>query len=140
MNMLQTPVTGSCLCGAIKYQVDKIEADMAHCHCSMCRKFHGAAYSTFGEALRDNFHWLQGEALLMSYTADNGSVRQFCKKCGSSMTFLASLKSTQVLEFSLGTMDQDIDQFPDAHVYVENKANWSDINDSLLHYQKHRIK
>ena len=43
---------GLCLCGSIKYAVDKIEPKMGHCHCSMCRKFHGAAFATFGEAKR----------------------------------------------------------------------------------------
>ncbi len=37
---------------------------MAHCHCSMCRKFHGAAFSTYGEAKIENFKWLQGEGFL----------------------------------------------------------------------------
>ena len=40
---------GQCLCGSIQYEIDKVEPKMAHCHCSMCRKFHGAAFSTFAE-------------------------------------------------------------------------------------------
>ena len=52
------PYTGSCLCGAVQYSVDKIEKQMAHCHCTMCRKFHGAAFATFGEARTENFHWV----------------------------------------------------------------------------------
>jgi hypothetical protein len=62
-----SPVHGQCLCGAVKYEVDAIGPRMAHCHCSMCRKFHGAAFATFGEARAEDFRWLEGEHLLSSY-------------------------------------------------------------------------
>jgi len=56
--------TGSCLCGLVVYEVDAIEPRMAHCHCSMCRKFHGSAYATFGKAKSQNFRWVSGEEYL----------------------------------------------------------------------------
>jgi len=40
---IESPYRGQCLCGAVKYAVDAIGPRMAHCHCSMCRQFHGAA-------------------------------------------------------------------------------------------------
>ena len=44
------PFKGSCLCGSIQYEVDRIDSKMGHCHCTMCRKFHGAEFATLGEA------------------------------------------------------------------------------------------
>ena len=129
---------GQCLCGSIKYQVDKIEPKMGHCHCSMCRKFHGAAFATFGEAKREDFHWLEGEDYLQSYQAENGTVRQFCKQCGSSMIFAAANDSSDVVEFSLGTLDSPLDIEPDVHIFVGSKANWSKICDGLPQYQGDR--
>ncbi|NJN39037.1 MAG: hypothetical protein HC772_19095 [Leptolyngbyaceae cyanobacterium CRU_2_3] len=35
-----------------------------HCHCSTCRKIHGAAFGTFGHAEAKGFCWTQGEQLL----------------------------------------------------------------------------
>ena len=128
---VKAPYFGQCLCAGIQYQVNKIEPTMAHCHCIACRKFHGAAFSTFGEAKRENFHWIKGEELLKCFIADNGSVRQFCNHCGSSMTFASSNNETAVVEFSLGTLDSHIDIIPDAHVFTDYKANWSAICDSL---------
>ncbi len=131
---------GQCLCGEIKYEVDKIEAQMGNCHCTMCRKFHGAAFSTFGEAKTKNFRWVEGEDQLKSYEADNGSVRQFCENCGSSMTFAPSKDANGVIEFSLGTLDSDIDidASPDAHIYTGSKANWVEICDDLPQHKKAR--
>ncbi len=137
-NATQTSCRGSCLCGSIKYEVDHIEPHMAHCHCSMCRKFHGAAFATFGEAKKENFRWLSGEELLSSYVADNGTTRQFCSRCGSSMTFRASSGQENVVEFSLGTLDSDIVERPDAHIFVAYKANWLELNNGLPQYSEGR--
>lgn len=132
------PYHGSCLCGSIKYEVTQIEPHMAHCHCSMCRKFHGAGFATFGEAKKENFRWLCGEELLSAYVANNGTTRTFCSKCGSSMTFKASSSQDDVVEFALGTLDSNIEQYPDAHIFVAFKASWTVLDDALPKYSEDR--
>jgi len=134
----KTTYTGSCLCGSVKYEVDKLEPNLGHCHCSMCRKFHGAAFATFGEAKTENFRWVEGESNLASYIANNNTIRKFCKFCGSSMTFTPSQDNGELIEFTLGTLDSDIDLRPDAHIFTNYKANWSDIEDGLLKYSEGR--
>jgi len=129
---------GECLCGAIKYEVDEIANKIAHCHCTMCRKFHGAAYSTFAEAQIEHFRWLQGEALLKSYLADNSTTRQFCSQCGSSMTFSSAKNTGDTIEFALATLDSEITALPDAHIHVGSKVHWSIICDGLPHYNADR--
>ena len=134
----QAPLQGQCLCGAIKYQVDAIGPKMGHCHCSMCRKFHGAAFATYGEATKTNFKWLEGAHLLKAFKAPNGTVRQFCENCGSSMTFQAATGIDDVVEFSLGTLDSYLDAKPDVHIYTESKASWYDISDALPQFKAGR--
>jgi hypothetical protein len=129
---------GQCLCGEIKYQVSKIEQRMAHCHCTMCRKFHGAAFSTYGEAKVENFKWLQGKDFLKSYLATNGTERLFCKHCGSSLIFKPANDTGQVIEFSLATLDSNMEQRPDAHVFTDNRASWFEITDSLPQFKAGR--
>ncbi|MGI9317730.1 MAG: GFA family protein [bacterium] len=133
--MKNNPYTGQCLCGSISYEVDEIEPRMGHCHCSMCRKFHGSAFATLGEVKAENFRWVKGESLLESYIAKNGTVRRFCKVCGSSMTFASSKDTGKLIEFSLGTLDSEIDMRPDAHIFVGTKAGWYKICDDLPQYQ-----
>ncbi len=141
---LSGPYRGKCLCGGVQYEVTHLGAKMGHCHCTMCRKFHGAAFATYGEARAEDFRWLSGEDLLESYRADNGTVRRFCRCCGSSMTFAASNDDGAVVEFSLGTLDTDIPHRPDAHIFVDYKANWNEIVDGLPQFaegrQSHRLK
>jgi len=136
--MHKQKIKGQCLCGEVRYQVSHIEKQMAHCHCSMCRKFHGAAFSTYGEAKIENFEWLQGEGFLKTYLASNGTERQFCSNCGSSMTFKPANDAGIVIEFSLGTLDDDIDQKPDAHIFTGNCSNWFEITDDLPQYKSAR--
>ncbi len=132
------PYQGSCLCGSIKYEVDKIETNMGHCHCSMCRKFHGAGCATFGEAKAQNFRWTEGEEKLACYKAKNGTVRKFCKNCGSSMTFASTDDPQELIEFTLGTIDSKLDLRPDAHIYTGSKADWTTICDDLPQYIESR--
>ncbi len=129
---------GHCLCGAVKYEVDKIAEKMGHCHCSMCRRFHGAAFATFGEAHRDDFRWLEGEHLLKSYQAPNGTVRTFCSVCGSSLIFAPANDSGELIEFTLGTLDDEPDVKPDAHIFIGSKAGWYEISDQLPQYKAGR--
>ena len=84
---MSAPYRGSCLCGGIRFEVDQFAPRTGHCHCSMCRKFHGAAYATIAEARQDHFRWTSGQDLLKGYTASNGTTRSFCAHCGSSLTF-----------------------------------------------------
>ena len=134
----QAPYKGSCLCGSIRFEVDAIDSQMGRCHCSMCRKFHGAEFATLGEASADEFRWTRGEDMLCSYVAPNGTTRRFCRNCGSSMTFEPSNNPDGLVEFSLGTLDCDIDVRPNAHIFVGSKANWSPIEDDLPQYVEGR--
>lgn len=122
---------GSCLCGAIQFQTKNIEEQMAHCHCNMCRKFHGAAFATYGESKQSDFRWLKGENHLKSFRADNGTTRQFCEICGSSLTFSSDNYDADVVEFALGALDDPIEQKPDIHIYTNYKASWYSIEDRL---------
>jgi len=135
---MSEPYRGQCLCGAVRYEVDAFQPHVAHCHCSMCRKFHGAAFATLGEARLADFRWIQGEADLQAYHADNGTVRRFCRHCGSSMTFTASDPVEGRIEVSLGTLDSNLELSPDAHIFVGSKASWSEIHDALPQYEGDR--
>lgn len=127
--------TGQCLCGEIKYQVDEIGSKMAHCHCSMCRRFHGAAFATFGEVKVEHFHWLQGEENLAVYQAPNKTKRKFCAHCGSSLIFEPSGDNHEVVEFSLATLDPSPGAMPrlipDAHIYTSTQVEWLELDDQL---------
>ncbi len=129
--------TGSCLCNAVQYEVQNLGKKMGHCHCSMCRKFHGAAFATFGEVAVSDFKWVKGENEIKSYQADNGTIRKFCNQCGSSLVF-QSASDVGVVEFALGSLDTPISERPDAHIYLDSQVDWYQVEDSLPQYKAGR--
>lgn len=135
---MQKLLTGSCLCGGIQYECHQIDSKMANCHCSMCRKFHGAAFATYANVALKHFRWSQGESLLREYRAENGTLRQFCSSCGSSLSFTAPEQIGKSIEISTATLDVKLTIKPDAHIFVDFKADWYDINDILIQYPENR--
>ena len=129
---------GSCLCGVVRFEVDEFLPQVAHCHCSMCRKFHGAAYATIAGVSRSKFCWVEGEDALKAYTAENGTTRTFCSHCGSSLTFSSRRAPEDVVEIALGTVDGDVPVEPNAHIFVASGANWTVLSDGLPQYEEGR--
>ena len=82
----------------------------------MCRKFHGAAYATIAGVSRAHFRWTEGEEALTGYRAENGTVRTFCRHCGSSLSFSSPRASAEIIEIALGALDGDIPVEPNAHI------------------------
>jgi len=129
---------GSCLCGKICFEVDEFAPQTGNCHCSMCRKFHGAAYATIAEARRQHFRWTAGEELIKGFTADNGTTRSFCSNCGSSLTFAGPDADPDLVEIALGCFDDEVPVKPDAHIFVASGANWARPIDGLPQYEAGR--
>jgi hypothetical protein len=132
------PYRGSCLCGVVQFEVDEFLSEVGHCHCSMCRKFHGAAFATIAGVSRSHFRWIEGEEALTGYTAKNGTTRTFCRHCGSSLSFSSPRASVDVIEIALGALDGDVPVAPNAHIFVGSSANWTEFNDDLPLYEEGR--
>ena len=132
------PYRGSCLCGAVRFEVDAFLPQAAHCHCSMCRKFHGAAYATIASVSRSDFRWIDGADALKGYAAENGTTRTFCRHCGSSLVFSSPRAPEEVIEIALGAMDGDVPVVPSAHIFVGSGANWTAVSDDLPMYEEGR--
>ncbi len=45
-------IAGACLCGAVRYEINGQLRDAGNCHCSMCRKAHGAGFATYASIAR----------------------------------------------------------------------------------------
>ena len=136
--MAEDWIKGSCLCGTITYKVKELDGHAGNCHCSMCRKFHGAAFATYASAAAENFLWLSGEENLEIFTAPNGTTRKFCKSCGSSLIFEPSQPNEKIVEFSLATLDENSPVQPSAHIFTDYKAEWTSLDDDLPCYREGR--
>src|SRR5437867_2212787 len=120
-------VGGSCLCGDVAFEL--VPGDwMGHCHCSMCRKAHGAAFATHVSTEATAFRWLRGAERVRRYESSPGAFRPFCERCGSKVPEPPA--SGQVL-VPAGLLDDDPQIRPRMHIFVASKAPWHEIADSL---------
>ena len=121
---------GSCLCGAIKYATRSRPKALSHCHCSQCRKCHGAAVASYGSVLRNDLHLIQGADDLRSYSSSPSVLRQFCAHCGSSLFWSRSEGDyADWISIALGTLDTAFTPEKQKHIQVASKAPWYEIHD-----------
>jgi len=126
-------IEGGCLCGKIRYRIDGQLQSAEHCHCSMCRRFHGAAFSSYADFNPEHFHWLQGEDQLGIYEPTPGKGWAFCKTCGSSLGMPGS--DERLTSIALGTVTGDPGIRATEHIFVGSKAVWYDITDDLPQHE-----
>jgi hypothetical protein len=131
-------IEGSCLCGSVKFQIQKILSPMEICHCTRCRKQSGAGSATTVEVLREDFSFIEGEELINSYSApilysEPAYQSHFCKQCGSPVPPANSHRTH--IEIPAGLFDNDPGVQPDKHIFVELVPSWDNIADDLPQYK-----
>ena len=124
-------VKGDCLCGAVQFEVTLPTLGCCHCHCSICRRFCGAAYGTFFQVRRTHFRLLAGEEHLQRYRSSPRAQRVFCKTCGSSLFVFGEPDGAPVLGIALASMLAPIDREPERHICWDARAPWVRIADDL---------
>jgi hypothetical protein len=123
-------LTGHCLCGAVRYAIDGPLHEMHHCHCSMCRRAHGAPFSTFADCATADFRWTDGADHVRAYRSSEAVERTFCDTCGSRLTFgFAPLPDR--LWIAVGTLAEDPGIRPSGHIFASSRAAWAPITDDL---------
>ncbi|MEH6592493.1 MAG: GFA family protein [Halioglobus sp.] len=128
-------IRGRCECGRVAYQVAGEIHDYSHCHCSQCRRLHGAAFASFAGVTREAFSYLPGKDAITSYGSSPSHKRVFCPNCGSNI--LVELESEpDDIYLAMGTLDGDLELPPGYHIYVGSKASWHNIGDKLPQYDK----
>lgn len=128
---------GSCLCGEIKYEIKSFAPGIANCHCSMCRKFHGAAYATYGTTDKADLKWISGENFIKTFRSSDTAERGFCSNCGSSIYFKL-LQHDSNYEITLGTLDDEPNHPVNANIYCTSKPKWSVDCQTLTNYAQER--
>ena len=125
-------IQGRCLCGEVTYEVSGPFVSAMNCHCTRCRRAHGAAFASYAEVKPEQFRWLSGEELVSTYGGGKGAYC-FCSKCGSNV---AATWEGEVLEVTLGTLEGDPGINPDYHQHVGSKAPWHEITDGKTQYDE----
>ncbi len=125
------PLTGSCLCGGVRFEVTAEFRRANYCHCSRCRKHSGAAALAQARVSRTAFRLLQGADLIETYRPATGMAKAFCRICGSSL-FGGTWPVGPEVSIRLGALDGDPCIRPQYHSFVDSRAAWESMPDDGL--------
>jgi hypothetical protein len=122
-----SPATGSCLCGAVRYEADRPLRDVVLCHCGQCRKTHGhiAAYTAVPKSA---FRLVETLGLKWFRSSDKAR-RGFCSECGGSV-FWERLESDRMF-IAAGTLDGLTGVKTVEQVYVRDASDYYVIDATI---------
>jgi hypothetical protein len=131
-------MTGSCLCGAVAYELEGPPVWAHNCHCQRCRKARGAAFASNLFVPIDALRYTRGEALVERYRPPDAErfTSCFCRVCGSPLPYRNEPRDVAVVP--MGSLDDDPGLTPRAHIYVGSKAPWFTISDALPQHEEQR--
>ena len=126
-------IKGSCLCGAVTF---KIAGQFDHfylCHCSYCRKDTGSAHAANLFANSRALTWLSGQSKVKSFNLPGTRhVKSFCSDCGSAVPNTSM--GGDICVVPAGSLDQEPNIKPDAHIFTASKADWTKLLADTPHF------
>lgn len=129
--MSQVTLKGSCLCGAVQYEVSGETKSFYHCHCGRCRKSSGTGHASNLFLTNAKLAFTRGESLLKRYKVPEAKrfARQFCSNCGSGVArFVPEMDAVIV---PAGSLDVEAPIKPQARIFWDSRADWSCDGDAL---------
>ena len=128
--MTTTVVRGSCLCGKVRFVAALPTKWVAHCHCTYCRRAHGAPFVTWA-GFQSGQVSIDADGVAPTwYESSPGAERAFCPHCGSPMLF-KSLRWPGEIHIARALIAEALDKEPRAHVFYETHVPWLQVNDEL---------
>jgi len=123
-------LTGSCLCGKVRYEIGGGPRWMYQCHCGKCRAATGASFATNIIVDADKFRIATGKDALVGFESSPAKFRYFCAGCGSPI-YSHGEQTKQIVSVRCGTLEQDPGLRVAYHAFVASKAPWVEIADGL---------
>jgi hypothetical protein len=127
-NEAEIVMLGGCLCGAIRYRFTIPPKMSVNCHCSKCRRHSGAAFLTYVAVDLSGFQIERGQPV--GYRSSNEAVRSHCGSCGSPLTFIFDTDPGTVWVTG-GTLDDPNDVAPSENWFVQEKLEWTSLEQTL---------
>ncbi len=117
--------SGSCLCGAVRFEIAGDFERFYLCHCEYCRKDTGSAHAANLFSSTASLEWLSGEDKVRVFNLPSTRHRNcFCSTCGSALPDLQM--NGALLKVPAGSLDTEVRVRPDAHIFCASKASWDE--------------
>jgi hypothetical protein len=132
----ESPLTGGCLCGAVRFEVTGPPVSSSYCHCHRCQRRSGTAASANAKVRSEDFHIVQGAELVAGWKPEDGARKCFCRECGGHL--FSELGDS--IGVRLGAFDGDPGVRPQWRQWVASAAVWEPIpDDGLPRYEGRHV-
>jgi hypothetical protein len=130
-------ITGSCLCGAVRYSATVEQAAATVCHCRDCQRFTGSAFATLVAVPKDV---LTIDGAMKTFSSLGGSgkpiLRHFCPQCGSSLAVESPSRRPGVLILNVGTFDDPAQVTPTREIFRDDALPWVHVEGGVPRFAK----
>ena len=129
---MSTPLTGGCLCGAIRYTIDAQVTGLRACHCRNCQKHSGTAGSVNAVVPTGQFRITKGATKKYQDSATQSGrtlSRHFCAECGSSI-YSQRNPDPGFLVVRAGSLDDSSSMKITSNIWTATAPPWAYIGPS----------
>ena len=129
-------LSGSCLCGAVRYTVSGEAQRFYHCHCSRCRKASGTGHAS-NLFVQGSLTWNSGEELVRTFKLPEAArfANTFCEVCGSRMPRF--IEKLGMVFIPAGSLEDEPDMRPQARIFLDSRAKWSCDESALPGFEQY---
>lgn len=136
--MPDQPITGSCLCGNLAYEVDIPPLSVWMCHCSDCQDATNSDYQLTVLFQADRFRQTAGKAAIWHRKGDSGRDLKihFCPECGARAFYhIDGGEGSAIMFAPAGTLDQKQWIQPVANLWTKSRRPWVTLEESWLQFE-----
>ena len=127
---MSTRYAGSCLCGAVRFEIAGEFQRFYLCHCEYCRKDTGSAHAANLFSSTARLQWVSGKDQIREFhlpATRHGKC--FCSTCGSPLPMMQM--NGQLLVVPAGSLNGEVPIRPTAHTFVSGRASWDEALEKI---------
>lgn len=128
-------ISGGCLCGKVRFEMQDEFAQFHLCHCVQCQKMTGSAHAANLFTAPMNINWLEGADWVKRFDVPGRSLtKAFCFECGTGLPFISG--SGKVLIVPVGSLDTAPSIAAQDNIFWSERAAWYDAALNATHFEK----
>jgi hypothetical protein len=134
---MQSPMTGGCACGAVRYALNSSPFDAGWCHCRICQLVSGAPAMVFASVPRGDFEFTEGANKVKRFESTCFGHRLYCGECGTPLVMRVD-HQPETVDFTVATLDQPDALTPGFHIFYASRIAWFETADDLPRHDRFR--
>jgi hypothetical protein len=125
------PITGGCVCGAVRYEVSAPPLGARTCWCRYCQHI-ATGSATVNAIFAAEAVTISGPIRYYERPADSGNHMKsgFCPECGTQVTS-ASAERAHLLVIRVGTLDEPGAVAPQDTIWADTAPHWAPMNPDI---------